>query len=178
MFTIFNKMDANLMTVFKHAEERLKEKYPCYKIYFYNTLGRYDIASKQSMTLDIIYNDTNVTFQYDEDLNPWSSTIEPLKLQLTKTYEIGDKGKYRNPLPGFIDIPIPVKCFDTVMKNLDINIIFNEIQDINDLMASRETIEPHGFLALTQATYRKIAFLLDLAKIPEDENIHTKIRRP
>ena len=163
------------MTVFKHAEERLKEKYPCYKIYFYNTLARYDIDSKQSMTLDIIYNNTNVTFQYDEDLNPWSSTVKPLKLQLTRTYKIGDKGKHRYPYPGYCDISIPVKCFDTVMKNLDINIIFNELQDIEDLMYSDDR---SGLLTLTQATYRKIAFLLDLAKIPEDENIHTKIRRP
>lgn len=175
MFTIFDKMDANLMTVFKHAEERLKEKYPCYKIYFYNTLTRYDIDSKQSMTLDIIYKDTNVTFQYDENINPWAYTIEPLKLQITKTYNVGDKGKFKNPYPGYIDIPIPVKCFDTVMKNLDINIIFNELQDIEDLMSSDDR---SGLLALTQATYRKIAFLLDLAKIPENENIHTKIRRP
>lgn len=175
MFTIFDKMDANLMTVFKHAEERLKEKYPCYKIYFYNTLARYDIDSKQSMTLDIIYKDTNVTFQYDENINPWAYTIEPLKLQITKTYNVGDKGKFRNPYPGYCDIPIPVKCFDTVMKNLDINIIFNELQDIEDLMSSDDR---SGLLALTQATYRKISFLLDLAKIPENENIHTKIRRP
>ena len=163
------------MAAFKHAKERLEEKYPCYKIYFYNTLSRYDIDSKQSMTLDIIYNNTNVTFQYDESINPWSNTYKPLKLQLTKTYNVGDKGKYRNPLPGFVDIPIPVDSFDTVMKNLDINIIFNEIQDIEDLMASDDR---SSLLTLTQATYRKISFLLDLAKIPENENIHTKIRRP
>jgi hypothetical protein len=127
------------------------------------------------MTLDIIYNDTNVTFQYDENLNPWSNTHEPLKLQLTKTYNIGGKGKYKNPLPGFVDIPIPVDSFDTVMKNLDINIIFHEIQDIEDLMDSDDR---SSLLTLTQATYRKISFLLDLAKIPENENIHTKIRIP
>ena len=168
-------MDANLMAAFKHAETRLKDKYPCYKIYFYNTLTRYDIDSKQSMTLDIIYKDTNVTFQYDEDINPWSVGHKPLKLQITKTYLIGDKGKYRNPYPGYCDIPIPVDSFETIMKNLDINIIFHELQDIEDLMASDDR---SGLLTLTQATYRKIAFLLDLAKITENENIHTKIRRP
>lgn len=168
-------MDANLMAAFKHAETRLKDEYPCYKIYFYNTLSRYDIDSKQSMTLDIIYNDTNVTFQYDEGLNPWANTTEPLKLQITRTYKVGDKGKFRNSYPGYCDIPIPVDSFDTVMKNLDINIIFNELQDIEDLMASDDR---SGLLALTQATYRKISFLLDLAKIPENENIHKKIRRP
>ena len=168
-------MDANLMAAFKHAKVILEEKYPCYKIYFYNTLSRYDIYSKQSMTLDIIYNDTNVTVQYDESINPWSNTYKPLKLQLTRTYNVNGNGKYRNPLPGFVDIPIPVDSFDTVMKNLDINIIFNEIQDIEDVMASDDR---SSLLTLTQATYRKISFLLDLAKIPENENIHTKIRRP
>lgn len=163
------------MAAFKHAETRLKDKYPCYKIYFYNTMARYDIDSKQSMTLDIIYKDTNVTFQYDENINPWSVGFKPLKLQITKTYNVGDKGKCRNPFPGYSDISIPVDSFETVMKNLDINIIFHELQDIEDLMASDDR---SGLLTLTQATYRKISFLLDLAKIPEDENIHTKIRRP
>lgn len=171
-------MDANLMAAFKHAETRLKDKYPCYKIYFYNTLARYDIDSKQSMTLDIIYKDTNVTFQYDENINPWAVGVKPLKLQLSRTYKVGDKGKYRNPLPGFVDIPIPIDSFDTIMKNLDVNIIFNEIQDMEELRTSTETLAAESLLAITQSTYRKISFLLDLAKIPENENIHTKIRRP
>ena len=168
-------MDEHVNYILTKAANKLKAKYPNYKIHRYNTVSNVEVTSESIAELDIAHGDTHVRFEYSDSLNPWSTTSSGLHMYMERLYRSTKNVPMTTVFPGTSNIPIDINDMLTIADNIDLFEIFDELSSYIRISGDPET----NVLILptySKAMFERIKFLIELAKIPTHENIHPAIR--
>ena len=171
----FIKMDEHVNYILTKASDKLKTKYPIYRIHRYNYVSNVEVSTDSIAELDIADGDTHIRFEYSEELNPWSTATSGLHMYVERTYRTTNNITMSNTFPGTSNIKLNVDDMLTIADNIDLFEIFNELATYLEIS---DTPQDNALYLVTysKAMFERIKFLIELAKIPPYENIRPAIQ--
>lgn len=168
-------MDEHVNYILTMASNKLKAKYPNYRIHRYNTVSNVGISSDSIAELDIADGDTHIMFEYSEELNPWSTATSGLHMYVERTYRTTNNVPMANIFPGTSNIKLNVDDMLTIADNIDLFEIFNELATYLEI-SDKPQDNALYLVTYSKAMFERIKFLIELAKIPTHENIRSAIQ--
>lgn len=168
-------MDEHANYILTKAANKLKAKYPNYKIHRYNHISNVEIHSDSIAELDIADGDTHIRFEYSEEINPWSTTNSGLHMYVERLYRTNQNLPMSTVFPGTSNIPLDVDDMLTIADNINLFEIFDELSSYIKISGNPQT-NTLFLPTYSKAMFERIKFLIELAKIPTHENIHPAIR--
>lgn len=168
-------MDEHANYILTKAANKLKAKYPNYKIHRYNTVSNVEVQSESIAELDIADGDTHIRFEYSDTLNPWSTSPSGLYMYMERLYRSTKNVPMTTVFPGTSNINLNVDDLLTIADNIDLFEIFNELATYLEISHKPQDNTLY-LVTYSKAMFERIKFLIELAKISPYENIHPAIQ--
>lgn len=168
-------MDEHANYILTKAANKLKAKYPNYRIHRYNTVSNVEVNSDSIAELDIADCDIHIRFEYADTLNPWSTTTSGLHMYMERLYRTTKNIPMSTVFPGTTNIPLDIDDMLTIADNINLFEIFDELSSYIRISGNPET-NTLFLPTYSKAMFERIKFLIDLAKIPTYENIRPAIQ--
>ena len=168
-------MDEHANYILTKAANKLKAKYPNYKIHRYNSVSNVELHSETIAELDIADGDTHIRFEYSDSLNPWSTSTSGLHMYMERLYRTTKDIPMSTVFPGTSNIPLNIDDMLTIADNIDLFEIFDELFSYIKISGNPQT-NTLFLPTYSKAMFERIKFLIELAKIPTHENIRPAIQ--
>lgn len=169
-------MDEHVNYILTKAYNNLKKNYPSYRIHFYKDYSNNESYTNTITEVDIANGDIHIRFEYSEDLNPWAPYTSGLHMIIEIYYKsTNSTAPVTKTFPGTSNIPIEIDDMLSISNNINLPKIFDELALYLEISHKPQDNSLY-LLTYSKAMFQRIKFLVELSKIPTNENIYPEIR--